>query len=750
MYKTLRINIPYVFMPFIDYSSWRLNLFVFIILATLIFSSDSLAIQKNSSTIVVAEDIGIVGVIKRETKSLSLLSVDDFSVIQQFSLQDTPTSVAYDKSAEAFYVASFLNSSLLVISAKTFNRVASLKLERPPGAILTTKAYLIVSNLKFGTVSVYDKYNLTLLKVLDIGGEPRGISYLKERDMIYVADLMSGNITVVSLKDLTIAKRISTGETATLTDSVIFDLKNDVAYVPQTFKNNDNKTLQFDTTVFPSLSVIDLTTNSNVRKRRIGIDVVDEPIGIPLSGDIYGDHLYIVNYASNDLTVLSLDNLTLVAHLELGHTPFGLAFDSSNSRAIINNTLDGTISVIDSNTLVVIDTIKVADFDESSALLNGERLFNNSHDVRLAKDQWISCATCHFEGGNDKSSWFFPDGKRSTPTLFNVVNTAPFHWNGDLDEIQDVEFTIQDLMSGLGLSGGLANCNPNCTSDESNAGRSQDLDDLASYVKSLKFPGYITSQNKLVNRESYDRGRGIFQSETTDCVKCHKPPHYLDNKNHVTSLVGGDDFMGAINTPTLLGLRDSPPYLHDGSASNLRQVLERTKEISDHGKIDHLSDKEIDDLLIFLDNIEIPDVLSEAFIFVEEYNATSSAPKDQISMADIDLSVVLGEGTGNLKLSINLSSNSAVDVYLAILDLISNDFFMIDKNLRLGEANTPIIYKTSDGPISLIKESIYDLDFDPLALSGSRFQFYTIIVGRDKSVYQNENWITFDNQLIEF
>ena len=725
-------------------------LFLFWFPIGLMAAVDSLAHQTYSSTIVIAEDLGIVGVIKNDPSSLSFLSVDNLSVIHQLFLADAPSSVAYDESTGYFYVASTLNSNLLVISGKTFKEIANIKLDKNPSEILTAQAYLVVSNAKFGTISIYDKYNLTLLKVLDIGGDPRGISYLRQKGMIYVADLMNGSIAVVTLNDLSVVKKINMGETATLTHSVIFDFKNNLAYVPQTFRNNSNRSLQFDTTVFPSLSIISLSTNTNIRKKRIGIDVVDEPIGIPLSGAILDQHLYIANYASNDLTILSLDTLTLAAHLELGSTPFGLAVDSINSKVLINNTLDGTVSVIDSNDLVLLENIKIIDMDENSPLLKGERLFSNSHDIRLAKDQWIACSTCHFEGGSDKSSWFFPDGKRSTPSLFNVINTAPFHWNGDLDEIHDVEFTIQGIMSGEGLSGGLVNCDPNCASDKSNAGRSSDLDDLASYIESLKYPTSVTVQNNLVNREAYEQGYNIFHSAQTGCAVCHKPPYYMDNDNHTINLASPGGALSSINTPSLLGLRDSAPYLHDGSASDLKLVLQRTQEISDHGNIDHLSDMGIYNLLVFLRNIVIPEEAADTPSYGWEYNELNVAPEEQISTADIDFSYLIENGVGTLRLSTNISSNAPSDIYLAFFNIDSGDFFMIDKNLELGAANTILIYKEADKPINLINEKIYNFNFDPSSFSGLRFQFYTIIVVKNKSIYETDNWSSFDIELMEF
>ena len=93
----------------------RINVFLFISLMSFVLPINSFASQMHSSTIVIAEKFGVVGVIKKETKSLSLLDISDLSVIQHFSLDDAPSSVAYDESVEAFYVASSSNSSLLVM-----------------------------------------------------------------------------------------------------------------------------------------------------------------------------------------------------------------------------------------------------------------------------------------------------------------------------------------------------------------------------------------------------------------------------------------------------------------------------------------------------------------------------------------------------------------------------------------------------------------------------------------------------------
>ena len=52
------------------------------------------------------------------------------------------------------------------------------------------------------------------------------------------------------------------------------------------------------------------------------------------------------------------------------------------------------------------------------------------------------------------------------------------------------------------------------------------------------------------------------------------------------------------NTPSLRGLFYTAPYLHDGSAATLRDVL--TQTATTMGRTDHLSDEELDALVAYL------------------------------------------------------------------------------------------------------------------------------------------------------
>ena len=69
---------------------------------------------------------------------------------------------------------------------------------------------------------------------------------------------------------------------------------------------------------------------------------------------------------------------------------------------------------------------------------------------------------------------------------------------------------------------------------------------------------------------------------------------------------GGDarEKMGnAYDTPTLLGVYRCGPYIHDGRAKTLRDVVSICNKDNKHGVTSHLKESEIDDLVEFLKSL---------------------------------------------------------------------------------------------------------------------------------------------------
>jgi len=79
------------------------------------------------------------------------------------------------------------------------------------------------------------------------------------------------------------------------------------------------------------------------------------------------------------------------------------------------------------------------------------------------------------------------------------------------------------------------------------------------------------------------RGQNVFFGKG-QCFVCHEPPYYTDNSMHnlqterffktqtINGLIAGAD--GPIKTFSLRGIKDSPPYLHDGRLLTLEDTVE--------------------------------------------------------------------------------------------------------------------------------------------------------------------------------
>ena len=62
-----------------------------------------------------------------------------------------------------------------------------------------------------------------------------------------------------------------------------------------------------------------------------------------------------------------------------------------------------------------------------------------------------------------------------------------------------------------------------------------------------------------------------------ECASCHPAPFYLNNQMHDLHLerfIATEPGDGPIKAFTLRGIKDSPPYLHDGRCLTLEDTVE--------------------------------------------------------------------------------------------------------------------------------------------------------------------------------
>src|SRR5690606_6449961 len=135
-------------------------------------------------------------------------------------------------------------------------------------------------------------------------------------------------------------------------------------------------------------------------------------------------------------------------------------------------------------------------------LLRGKVLFNNANDPRLSLNGWVSCASCHLDGGGDATTWPREEGSRQTMPLWGLAGTAPFHAAGTRDELQDFEIDIERFMRGVWLAPGAA---PELLGAPS-TGASRELDALAGFLRG----GFRIPVAPTVDDEAASRGRAVY------------------------------------------------------------------------------------------------------------------------------------------------------------------------------------------------------------------------------------------------
>ena len=355
--------------------------------------------------------------------------------------------------------------------------------------------------------------------------------------------------------------------------------------------------LDFQNTVRAISSRIDMTTLAEDHASRIDHD--NSSLGTAAAYHPSGAYLFVALETSRQVAVVDAFRGRELLKFDVGRAPQALAVSVDGTRLYVQNFMDRTASVVDLGPLVreglpqfpALATVGTTGVERLSAqVLLGKRLFYDARDPRLARDSYMSCASCHSDAGHDGRTWdftHFGEGLRNTPALAGRAGMAQgfVHWSANFDEVQDFEGQIRAFAGGTGLMPD-AQFNAgsrNTPLGDRKAGLSADLDALAAYL------GSLTTFERSPNRNADGTltaaaiaGRTVFTN--ANCASCHTGTGFtisgdastLRNIGTLKPSSGGR--LGAtligIDVPTLRDVWATAPYLHDGSAPTLAAAVQ--------------------------------------------------------------------------------------------------------------------------------------------------------------------------------
>ncbi len=227
----------------------------------------------------------------------------------------------------------------------------------------------------------------------------------------------------------------------------------------------------------------------------------------------------------------------------------------------------------------------------------GEEVF---HDATKSFNQWYSCNTCHSDGhsngldfdtlndGRQDLSTSHKRSRKKVPTLRRVTHTAPWTWHGwqaGLDSAAYESFTKS--MQGKRPS-------------------NEDVQAIVAYLDTLEYPRNPFREKDGALSAAASRGEAVFRSAKAACNTCHGGAELTDGKIHVVGLEAPDDAYRGYNPPSLRGLYDKAPFLHDGRSRTLRDALTGPHSPDSVTGLGELTAEELDDLLVYLKSLVDP------------------------------------------------------------------------------------------------------------------------------------------------
>ncbi|MBX3440728.1 MAG: hypothetical protein KF861_24775, partial [Planctomycetaceae bacterium] len=249
-------------------------------------------------------------------------------------------------------------------------------------------------------------------------------------------------------------------------------------------------------------------------------------------------------------------------------------------KAWFANYFSDTVSVVDwAAPVQAVESVALGPKPVMTIARQGELYF---HDATLCFQQWQSCSSCHPGGARtDALNWDLLNDGMNNPknnrSLLLAHRTPPAMSLGVRENaevavragIKYILFTVQP--EGVAIA-------------------------LDEYLKSLEPVPSPHLENGNLSPAAM-RGRELFNSREVGCASCHTGPLFTDQKHYEVGTQGRFDRENEpFDNPTLIEVWRTAPYLHDGSAATVRDVLTVKNPKDKHGKTSHLTSRQIADL----------------------------------------------------------------------------------------------------------------------------------------------------------
>lgn len=487
---------------------------------------------------------------------------------------------------------------------------------------------LIVANAGSDDVSVIDVGSMTELTRVKTGREPYGVKTSPDGRFAFVASRLAqspkddtspaAELTVIDTVRSRAVKRYSL-ESAHLSESVALDPRAGWILTPMVRVRNLIPITQVARGWVMS-SGIALARPESMEIVQLPLDEANAYFADPADLVVHpqGHRAYVSSGGGDVVTVLDLErmrdwlekaspverrraihNLELaddyvIARIPTRRNPSRLAISPEGDMLYVAERLEDSILIVETKTHAAVGRIELGGGKSDDPVRRGERIFTTA--AKTFQNQF-SCRSCHPDGHVDGLTYDFDgdgigDNMLDNRSLKGLAGTWPFKWNG-----QNPSLAVQ---CGPRFAKVLMRTDP-FTDDE--------LEDLVAFIESMP-PARARSAHFAALTPAESRGRDVFFATHTpggeaiprerQCHYCHAPPLYTSRMKTDVGTRGPTSRIDEFDTPHLLGIGASAPYLHDGRARSLEELwtIYQTNDL--HGVSSYMNKHQLNDLVEFL------------------------------------------------------------------------------------------------------------------------------------------------------
>lgn len=552
-----------------------------------------ISVGKSPRSVAVAPD-GRIWVVNKGATSISIINASTLAVAQTVALPraSQPHGLAFAPDGTSAYVVLEATGALLKLNPSSGAQLASLALGANPRHVAVSADATTVLVSRFVTPALPGEATAAVdtssagAEVLAINA---GTMALTKTIVLRHSDRTDTEIQGAGIPNYLAAPAISPDGTSAWVPSKLDNIKRGML--------RNAQALNFQNTVRAVSSRLDLAGLTEEPARRIDHD--NASVATAAAFHPSGIYLFVALETSRQVAVVNALNGGELFRIDVGRAPQAVSLGSDGRTLYVQNFMDRSVNVVDLTPLVnhgelratLTATVPSTGAEKLSAqVLLGKQLFYDARDPRLARDSYMSCASCHADGGHDGRVWDltgFGEGLRNTASLKGraAMGHGFLHWSANFDELQDFEKQIRELAGGTGLMTD-AQFNTGTRSQalgDRKTGVSADLDAMAAYVASLNtFDASPLRNTDGTLTTAAAAGKTVFQQ--ANCASCHTGAAFTGSsdasglKNIGTIKAASGQRLGltltGIDTPTLRDVWATGPYLHDGSAATLSAAVQ--------------------------------------------------------------------------------------------------------------------------------------------------------------------------------